>query len=194
MKFNWKAVLLSLMLLVSLLPVAGCDPPVNITVENQTDQAIQIYVQGDPYFEVLPHQTNKGKTAIIIYDKFFVEALNTNGEIVYSRTFSHNEFINLEKVVVTPTETSPYLPLEVENRSTYPIEVDVNGAPMVFPLKPGLTIKRRPLPSDVVIYTIEVIASTGGENRVSFETIFKKTFSRDELESMGWKLVVTNPT
>lgn len=129
----------------------------------------------------------------MIYSNYFIEGLSKDGEIIYSRTLSFTELSNLKfKIIITPTDINPYLPLEVENRTKYPIEVMINSTPMIISLEPGATIKRRPLPSDISTYTIEVIANTSSEHVTSFRTVFNKTFSRSELEKQGWKIVVTD--
>ncbi|MFC1934235.1 hypothetical protein ACFLXX_03690 [Chloroflexota bacterium] len=185
--------------MLTLLSVTACEPPVPLEVENQTDQTVTIYVQGGRYFSVSPNSTFKGKTALMIYSKYFIEGLNEDGEIIYSKTFDFNELSNLKwKIVIRSSETNPYLPLEVENRTANTIWVDVDFAPMGS-VEPGASLKRRPLPSNVENYTIRVRTyektTTGNKTIIGpAQTIFNKTFSRNELEKQGWKIVVTSPT
>ncbi len=191
MKFCLKIVLLSLILL-PVISATRCNE-LDFEVENQTDQPVVIYLNGHDHSEVLPHQTKKGGSIYFLAGKkYFIEGINADGAIVYSRIFPRSEVIHDDfKITITPIETDPYLPLEVENRTRYGIEVRVNSVEDTYQLLPGMTIKKRPLPSNVDTYNIKAIAEKRVDDDIFYEIIFDKTFERSELESFTWKLVIT---
>jgi len=175
-------------------------PPLSLQVENQTDQTITMRVDGKSYFTVPPRSTIKG-LAGKYYLNFFVEGINENGEIVYSRYLYENDIYeevgfltrkHFFRVLISPKEENPYLFLEVENRLSNPITVYVISA--IGVVEPGTSLRTRPLPPDIDIYKIEAFENTSGRGWSGSKKIFSTTFSKAELEKQNWKLVIDEST
>jgi hypothetical protein len=184
-----------ILIIICLLPLlTSCDPPLPLEVQNQTDQSIAIYVGGHHFFDVLPHGTTKSNTLAMIYSKYFVEAINENGDIIYSRAFGFDDLRkNKNTIIITTTEENPYLPLEIQNRTSYELIIDVDFA-MIGVLEPGLSMKKRPLPNNFDNYTIRASAYpktvTNGKTYITQKEIYKQTLNRAEIETSNWKIII----
>ncbi len=187
MKIKKSATLLTLIVLILVL-VTSCTIPLRLRVTNQTDWPVTMCVSGGVYFEVLPHQTAEGDTAPDVYTSYLIEGIKADGEVIYSR-IHEKVYGNDVEITITPTETDPYLPLEVENRTRYPIWIEVNSV-MITYLMPCATIKKKPLPSDNNTYVIKAMADRPEKIYIS---IYEQTLNRSELEKLGWKLTITGP-
>jgi len=183
-----------------LVPLASsCEPGLYLQVENQTEYTVTIRVDGRPYFDVLPHTTATKVTITTNYPPYFVEGVSENGEIVYSRYFTRNDFIgstmkgSTVEIFILANESNPYLPLEIENLLNNEIILRVDGA-TICSVDAGATLRRRPLPSDLSTYAITVTESYIGEEgyRV-YQSILDQTYSRDELEKQNWRITISNP-
>jgi len=173
----------------------SCEPDLILEVENQTDQTLSMRVYSQPYFDVLPHTTTKGSTATTNYPPYFVDAVNKNGQIVYSKYFSSDELKNTTlKVVIPPREENPYLSLEVENRTIYIITIYIDNA-IIGDVFACSSLRNRPLPPNRDNYAIKVVMwdVVYAREHKHYPVIINKTFSLAELEKDNWKIVAVNP-
>jgi hypothetical protein len=92
-----------LILLIALITITGCyyEPePTDVTIINQTDQVLII----QPYGEI--HRIQPGtKITITMFeqDKFPITMKNTQGEIVFDKTFTYEELKNSGfKIIIPP--------------------------------------------------------------------------------------------
>ena len=108
-------VLLSTMLLLFLFISSACacivEPGVDLLINNQTDQTLEIYIEGDRTIlpKALPGETTKISTMLInpidIYPddhKFLIEAKTEEGEVVYSEEFTWQELDDMDWTIVIP--------------------------------------------------------------------------------------------
>jgi hypothetical protein len=200
MKLRLRMLVLILIMLVNSLVVIACEDAYTFDVENQTDQVLTIYADGYQYSDVLPQDTAKVTATNTIHSPIFIEAKSKNGEIIYSKAFGWpplDRFENHHKIIVTPIEESPYLPLEIENRTNYEIYIDTVAH--IGILKPGESMKKRPLPSNLDTYTITASTydiaqkSPDPKRTKAYDVIYQQSFTRAELERENWKIVITNP-
>jgi hypothetical protein len=107
-------ILLSAILLISLLASSACigDPTVGLSVNNQTDQTVKIFISGLPQVYVLPREIKKFETMQIWGDdsppwgdgdfKYLIEAKTEDGEVVYSEEFTWQELDDMDWTIVIP--------------------------------------------------------------------------------------------
>ena len=115
-KTSLVVVPLLLTLIVALLLTSGCELSLILEVENETDQTLTMGIDGAYYFNALPHTTTKGTTTLTNALAFFVEGVNKDGEILFSKYFSHTELRNTTlRVIIPPKEEKPYLPLRCKS-------------------------------------------------------------------------------
>jgi len=199
---------LGLIITTSVLLLNGCENPIFLRVTNQTDFNITINIDGVKVFTVPPHKVvNRDTKQILVIPEIFVEGITQSGKFVYSRFFDSHQSTPVRRgldmravfdIVITPTETQPYLPLTIVNNTKYPVTVSVEGVPIYY-LSPGATITKRPLPSDQNEYNINASApmTSTTDKATSYwsESIFHKTITRDELQQLNWQVVITpNPS
>jgi hypothetical protein len=190
--------LIILTLVVTSMVLTSCEPPLTLDVSNQTDQIVTMYVNGYKYFDVPPSRSIKSETVTVIYNSYFIEALNQEGQIVYSRIFDRSQYqvsrINIIvhsytfPIVITPSESNPYLPLEVENKTDYVLYIYVNDTE-IGELKPNTMFKKRPLSS--VMNSFTITAETY-DKHASGDWIYKKIFSINDFKNLNWDLVISN--
>jgi hypothetical protein len=110
---NSKKILLSVLMLavVILSPLAtACEPIAPLRIENQTDQTLSIFVRfgtADKYYhlgDVAPGEDIKNKNpGILTSNVYYLEAKNSQGEIIYSKKYNDLELDKLDwKVVIPP--------------------------------------------------------------------------------------------
>lgn len=169
------------------------EPSLELKVENETDQTLTIYQGGIKYFDVLPKAITKREAGIARpYLKYFIEGVNNNGNILYSKIFTYDDLVTKRNpVTIPPFEQNPYLPLEVQNQTSDPVWVYVEGA-VIARLEPNQLFKKRPLPSDLDSYNIRVESDKYDTERRVFPTFLSKTFTKSDLEHENYKIIV-NP-
>jgi hypothetical protein len=102
-----RNIIVSLFALVALLIVlplsaVGCEPGLIIEVENRTEQALIIYNYGRQIGEVVPGEIAKMDAGADI--GAFIEARNSEGELVYSKNFTGSEtWDERHKIVIIPS-------------------------------------------------------------------------------------------
>jgi len=77
----------------SLFLATSCSPYLTLNVDNQTAQTIEMYVNNTQYFDVPPNTTTEAHTDSIDPKKFLVEAVNQQGQLIYSMTFDHSQLV-----------------------------------------------------------------------------------------------------
>ncbi len=102
--FVSQLILISLLFISSILAVA-CEPPLIIEVENNSDQTLTIYNNLIPLGEVAPGQTAKLDAGADVGS--YVEARNSQGELVYSKQFTRLELYNENYKIVIPAPSTP---------------------------------------------------------------------------------------
>ena len=190
--------LIILTIIMTSMVLTSCEPPLTLDVSNQTDQIVTMYVNGYEYFDVHPYRSIKSETITIIYNSYFIEALNQEDQIVYSRIFDRSQYkvsrIKIIsnsctfKIVITPSESNPYLPLEVENETDYVLYIYVNDTE-IGELKPNTMFKKRPLSSSMNSFTI---TAETYDKHASGDWIYKKIFSENDFTNLNWDLVILN--
>jgi hypothetical protein len=108
-------VLLSSLLLISLLASSACigDPGSYLTIDNQTDLTLGIFIDELPTIDVPPHERERFSTIIIHPNpdfsddhKYLIEAKTEDGEVVYSEEFTWQELDDMDWTIVIPPSTS----------------------------------------------------------------------------------------
>jgi hypothetical protein len=95
-------ILMAMLLVVLLLLAAACEPGLSIAVENQTEQNLIIYNVGRQIGEVAPGKIAKMHAGLDI--GAFIEARNSEGEVVYSKQFTRLELYHARyKIVISPS-------------------------------------------------------------------------------------------
>lgn len=108
--------IISIVLLI-LLSFNSCqcqygDPGVSITVVNETDDLVSIYVDGWLEYSVPPRASKEFTTIAIspinVYSEnkeFLIEAKTKSGDIIYSKKFSWQELHDMNwKIVIPPSK------------------------------------------------------------------------------------------
>ena len=190
-----KLLLLHITLLITMLLIAvmACTPALPLEVENQTDQGLTIYVQSVEVFKVAPGETAKEYTAPMINRNYFIEGIDKSGEIIYSEIISWDKLRDNDwKIVITSSQENPYFPLEIENETNHLLYIYLNSTP-IGNVEPGARMKKRPLSSEYTTYVIEAesFIINDGANRIV--TVYSKTFTRDNLEEMNWRITIPSP-
>jgi len=91
------------LLIVLLLFAVACEPDITIWVENRTDQALIIYNDGIKIGEVAPGETAK-MDPVPGTGRYYIDARNSEGELVYTRELSGSQLRDLGgKVVILPS-------------------------------------------------------------------------------------------
>ena len=106
--------LLSLILILGAVLIISCEPIAPLKVKNETDQTLSIYVvwQDEAYYvgDVKPGEEIRNENSSILHlGSFPIEAKDSMGNVVYSRTYTGLE-LRQElkwKVVITPQEITP---------------------------------------------------------------------------------------
>lgn len=109
MKHLLKIVALSigLMLLIgfSFFASLACEPTLPLEIENQTDTALTIYVQGNEKLSVEPKKSVEVEGIPGTLTHYLIEAKNSEGKVIYSRRFSTSELHDADwKVVIPPLQ------------------------------------------------------------------------------------------
>jgi hypothetical protein len=95
-------ILMAMLVVVLLLLAVACEPELVLEVENQTEQALIIYNDGRQIGEVAPGETAKMDAGLDI--GAFIEARNSEGELVYSKEFTGSEpWDERHKIVILPS-------------------------------------------------------------------------------------------
>jgi len=99
-KFINKKIVLSLFILILLLAsiLASCEPYFTIKIENQTDQELSVYIDGNLAGAVSPSDTIEAKTMLLGYVTF--TAKNNKGETIFSKKYNPDELNEYRKVVI----------------------------------------------------------------------------------------------
>jgi len=97
-------------LFVILLMLNGCDwfyrgsPEFYLIIENQTNQILTVYIENDLYGNVNPNESVKIQW--LIQGKYSIQAINKQGETVFSKTFLFTELKKIDektyKVIIPP--------------------------------------------------------------------------------------------
>ena len=113
---RFPIVILSAVLIISLLTSSACigDPTVDLSVNNQTDQTVKIFISGLPQVYVPPGKVEKFATMQILpYSdlsppdhKYLIEAKTEDGEVVLSEEFTWQELEEIDWTIVIPPPTS----------------------------------------------------------------------------------------
>jgi len=105
-------IFVSTIVLISLLTSCWGDPGTFIKIDNQSNVAISIYIQGVNHGEVLPGVTQEIGTLEIWPEpnqpggtedyQYLIEGKTKNGEVVYSEEFTWQEIDDIDWTIVIP--------------------------------------------------------------------------------------------
>ena len=101
------AILSTILLLVTLM---GCDPPVLLHVENQSDSNITIFINESASGTVQAMEQKTFSVVEIPYhpdaywapEDYLIEAKTSRGEVLYSKRFTWQELHDMEWTIVIP--------------------------------------------------------------------------------------------
>jgi hypothetical protein len=194
-------IMLSLLTLLApgVLTVAGCEPSLTLQVDNRTDENLAMTVDGIQYSDALPKTVTTVKTGIwATLSKHYVEGVNKSGDVVFVRYYSIDEQQDTRlKVTIPSKEEIAYSLLEFQNTTSDRIGIYIEQA-FIGLVPSGDILKKRLLPSNVPSYKIEVYSQPlsyrrGVTHIGPAKKLINNTFSREQLEERGWKIVVTDP-
>ena len=104
--------ILMIMALLILLMTSGCDPGSYLTVDNRTDQTVEIFIENLNHVDVPPRQVVNFGTMEIWPEsdppwgtedyKYLIEAKTKQGEIIYSEEFTWQELDGMDWTIVIP--------------------------------------------------------------------------------------------
>jgi hypothetical protein len=92
------------LLIVLLLLALACEPALTYWVENRTDQALIIYNNSIKIGEVAPGETAK-MDPVPGMGRYWIDARNSEGELVYTRELSGSQLRDLGGKVVIFTSS-----------------------------------------------------------------------------------------
>jgi hypothetical protein len=107
-----KSLLKLIILLLLLGTIIGtslaCERPIPVRVVNQTDQVLTIFIRGNLIGDVKPGEEIKNESRFVstAFKDYLVEAKNTQGDTIYSRSFTYDQLnrdLNL-RVDIPPLE------------------------------------------------------------------------------------------
>ncbi len=102
---RWPVVI-SFVVLILLFMVGdlACEGPIPVRVINQTDQLLDVSINGRRIGEVNPGEEIKNKIVSASYKEYIIEAKNAEGDSVYSGNFTFDQLSRNMKwiVLITP--------------------------------------------------------------------------------------------
>jgi hypothetical protein len=181
-----------ILLLVTCLPTTfACRQIAYVEIENQSGQLLTIYVNGRRCSDVPAGGTVKVEVDTHYYFRNFIEGVNAQEQIIYSRIYGISYLEEADwKLVILPSEENPYLPLEIENTTDYFLYIYVDGLP-IGRVESGASMKKRPLPPENDRYTIEALFDKyTDDDLLTTGTAYDQVWMKSALENMDWKIVI----
>ena len=99
---------LVLILTITLLLMLSCEPAFKIKIENQTQETLEVYINGPPPLMIGPGEQGIRETSTAAAP-YSVVAKNTHDQVVFSREYSSRQDMqkmgnNTYKVVIPPLQ------------------------------------------------------------------------------------------
>ncbi len=81
----------------------ACEPDIPIRVINQTDQTLAIFINGHSIGDVRPSAEIKNTTVSAVLKEYLIKARNTQGNTIYSRSFTFDQLSrDMNCIVIIP--------------------------------------------------------------------------------------------
>ena len=102
-----RLLLLSLVVLllgVLLVVVVGCEYSAPFKIKNQTDLTLTIIISGESIGNAKAGEEIKNRNPRVLMTSrdYLIEAKNSQGDIVYSKSFSYDELVDMGWKIVIP--------------------------------------------------------------------------------------------
>ena len=100
---------MTLLFLIGVLLLGGvaCERGAPIQVENKTNEVLTIYIDEYQIGDVKPNHKIKNDLVFVGQDWYFIEAYDTQGNVIYSHKFSEDELKEIDwKVVITVLQSN----------------------------------------------------------------------------------------
>ena len=107
-----RYLLLVVFVIVAVMGAVACDPGHPVTYENQTDMAVEVFINGK--FSASLEPMKKEKFELIEFDEVTFEARDSDGRVIYSETFTWEELkqAGWRIVIEEPASSRPAAPVE----------------------------------------------------------------------------------
>jgi hypothetical protein len=100
-----KVIILVLLLGTIIGTSVACERAIPVRVVNQTDQVLTIFIRGHLIGDIKPGEEIKNKNRFVsaTFKDYLVEAKNTQGDTIYSRSFTFDQLSrDMDWIIIIP--------------------------------------------------------------------------------------------